>query len=31
MELICAGASVAFVIATWGLIVLCNRLLGDSR
>jgi hypothetical protein len=31
MELICAGVSVAFVVATWGLIVLCDRLQGDVR
>jgi hypothetical protein len=31
MELICVAVSLAFVAATWGLIVLCDRLQGDVR
>lgn len=31
MELICIGVTVVFVAATWGLIVLCDRLQGDGR
>ncbi len=31
MEMICIGVSIAFVVATIGLIVLCDRLQGDAR
>jgi hypothetical protein len=31
MELICVAVSIVFVAATWGLVVLCDRLQGDSR
>lgn len=31
MELICIGVSIAFVVATWGLVALCARLQEDER
>jgi hypothetical protein len=31
MELICVAVSIAFVVATVGLIALCDRLQGDAR
>jgi hypothetical protein len=31
MEVICIGAAAAFVLATWGLIALCDRLQGEGR